>query len=472
MEPDGLVIGSPELSTPALGQAHALAGAEIVVRPVFSFPTWMVDDLRAVSLAPAPEIGTPRFGQPLLRYSRHLLPRNVTPLMKVLAAAGYRLEGIPVDIDKLKDPLAIPVQFLPHIAFEYSTDIWVDDWDEQRKRSVAENAILLHRRKGTLYALREYARYANGEVLSVERPPMGVFSGPSLTVAQREAWLASLPQIRLWQVRETGTAARWKAFLGSDKAGRMRSAQFCLNGPAPTPSTAIDRLKRRARWVVGGVETDTTVANVGSGFELRLKGEAGQRVFSGDPSNGGAYFIPSDAWKRLVIIEPQARLPWRSAVTPSMRAVISEPERVVVDGNAGYSVFCDEPARMGFFVPTTAPLRIFERYPVLGPDTTPSRPVCQFMGVGRYGFPPHTAQVRASLPGKRLAEAAGEGIVALGPRYWLPHDHRPMTNLCLAASASKRLSDKVLLLTGPEPRFVAGQTPFIAGEDSLIVGRP
>lgn len=447
-----LAVGSPVLGASLPGERHNLATA----------------GLAAASPAASPV----QVAAPLVRYADHLLPQNSTWLSRVLAAAGKRLDGIPVDIDKLKDPLIIPRQFLPHIAFEYSTDVWSTKWPEQRRRAVADAAILLHQRKGTLYAAKEYARYADGEVLSVERPPMGVFSGPSLTRAQREAWLASLPQIRLWNVRESGTAGRWKAFLGGGRAGHMRSAQFCLGGPAPTPSTAPARLQRRARWVVGGVETDTTVANRGSDYELHLSGAAGQRVFAGDPSNAGEFFVPSDAWKRLVSISPTPRLPWRSAVTPTLQAVISEPERVVVDGDAGYSVFCDEPARMGFFVPTTAPLRIFERYPVLGPDTTPRRPVCQFMGTGRYGFPPHTAHLTVSLPGTRIAEAAGEGIIALRPRFWIPHDPEPLDALCDAVAASKRLSDKILLRIGKAPRFIAGQTPLLAGIDTLIVGRP
>lgn len=411
--------------------------------------------------------------RPAPSYPEHLQPRNATMLVKTLASAGKRMDAIPVEIDKLKDPLAIPRQFLPHIAFEYSTDVWsAKRWPEQRRRAVADAAILLHRLKGTAYALKEYARYADAKVISIEKPPMGVFSGPSLTVAQREAWLANLPQIRLWAFREATTAPQWKAFLGSNKVGHLRSVMFCLGGPAPTPSTAITRLGRRAKWVVGGSETDTTVANVGSNYQLRLSGKAGDRVFSGDPSGAAEYFIPSDAWKRLVSIAPKARLPWRSAVTPSLQAVTSEPERVVVPGTAGNSVFCDEPCGMGFFVPTSAPMRIYERYPVLGPDTTPRRPTCQFMGEGRYGFPAHTAHVRVSLPGKRSEVAAGEGITALRKRYWIPHDPQPLIDLCLAASAAKRLSDKVGLRLGPERRFIAGGKPFIAGTDSYIVGRP
>ena len=408
----------------------------------------------------------------VIAFAEHLLPPNATALEQVISAVGKRVQDIPVPIDLLKRPLEVPEPFMPALAFELSVDEWKPGWSLTRRRAITAASILLHQKKGTAYTLREYARYADGNVLKIERPPMRVFSGASLTKQQRESWLASLPQIRLWRVREQGVAAPHKAFLGGRSKLRQRSARFFFVRRAATPSIAMQHLQRRARYVVDGVETDTRVSNEGSTFRLHIKGQAGLKVFSRRPI-GRRFFVISDAWKRIVTVAPTAVLPWRSAVVPTLQAVESEPERIKVAGMRGRSVFSDVPiSPRAFFVPTTAQLRIFERYPVLGPDTTPRRPAVQFMGTGRYGFPAHTARVHLSVPGRRSPFAAGDGVFLPRRRFWMPHDPARLREARFGIRASMRLSDRILLKIGPVPRFVAGAVPFFAQIDKLIVGQP
>ena len=405
-------------------------------------------------------------------YGDHLLPPNASALEQVVASAGKRVSDIPVPIDLLKRPLEVLEPFLPALAFELSVDVWKPGWSLTRRRAITSASVLLHRKKGTAYTLREYARYADAKVLKIERPPMRVFSGASLTKDQREAWLSRLPQIRVWRVREFGIAGSNKAFVGGSSASRQRSSHFFFPAMATTPSLALSRLHRRARWVVDGVETDIRVSNHGSAFRLHIKGAADLRVFSRRPM-GRRYLIPSEAWKRIVTVAPKALLPWRSALGPTLQAIASEPERIKIAGTRGRSVFCDQPlSKAAFFVPTTATLRIFERYPVLGPDTVPRRPSVQFMGIGRYGFPAHTARVHLSVPGRRSSFAASDGVFIPRRRFWLPHDPARLREARLGVQAAMRLSDRILLKIGPVPRFLAGGAPVFAEIDKIIGGQP
>lgn len=409
--------------------------------------------------------------EPVVTYSEHLLPPSASRLEKVLAGAGARMQTIPAPIDTIKRPGLAPMAFLPFLAWELSTDIWIDGWSDTRKRVVVARSLFLHRKKGTAYAIREYARYVDAEITTIVKPPQKVFSGPSLTREQREAWLSALPQVRVWRVQETGTAGAFKAFYASSRSLRQHDRRFCLRGGASTPSTALSRLHRRARWVVGGVETDTRVTEFGSYFQLHIPSTAGLRVFCNRPASRGRFYQMSDAWRRIVTIEPTSLMPWRSPTGPTLQAVISEPERVMVNGTRGHSVFCDVPA-CGFFVPSTSALRIYQRYPVLDGTKEARRPVCQIMGVGRYGFPRHTARLTALLFSQRSRWAVGEGIAALR-RFWIPHDPTPLRRLRWALQSAKRLSDKLLLDTGPQPSFVIGGAPVFAdaGAD-VVVGRP
>jgi len=403
-------------------------------------------------------------------FDQHLLPRNATAFERVLSAVGARMAGLPVDIDLLKRPYDVPAQFLPHLAFELSADIWEDDWNETRKRAVTAAALLLQAKKGTAYCLREYARYVDADVSKIERPPMGVFSGASLSKEAREAWLSRLPQVRLYDHRVVSYAPKRKAFLAAPSAISLHGAPFALNWSVSIPSTALLHHQRKAVWVVNGVETDTTVTNDGSIEILHIPSQAGKSIFCSRPFQPGRYYIPTTASSRLLSIAPQPGLSWRSPITPSLIAVSSAPELITVDGTRGYSVFCDVVFH-GYFIPTTAPERIFHRYAVLDGSTPPRGAAVQFMGVGCYGWPRHYARVTISVPGKRSAFAAGSGIVAALQRFWIPHNGEPLQKALRGLRAAKRLSDHIDLVIGPTHFFIAGK-PFFAGVDSYVIGQP
>lgn len=399
----------------------------------------------------------------MLKPAEHLLPQSASPLEQVFAAAGGRLQAIPTPIETVKRPYQVPAQFLPFVGWEYSVDVWFSHWPETTKRNIAARSLQLHQKKGTLYCIREYVRYAGGAVTTVERPPIRIFSGPSLTREQRQAWLAGLPQVRVWLFQEPGQFGPSKAFGGGRQRGRFFERSYSV------PSTALSRLHRRARWVVGGVETPVTVEEYGSYYRLRFPSNEGRGVFS-NRVHRRRYFIPSSAWRRLMTIQPTPRLAWRAPVSPTLQAVTSEPERVTVPGKRGRGRFCNTPMH-GYFVPSTAKFRIFDRYAVNDGSRPLRRAAFQFAGVGRYGFPAHVAYLGMSIPGKRSRYAAGSGIIVPRSRFYIPHDGSRVDDVKRATQSAKRLSDRIMLDLGPKPRFVAGR-PFFAGSDSLIVGRP
>ena len=399
----------------------------------------------------------------MIPYQDHILPVSETPFNQALAAVSTRLEGINAPIRQIWDPWTVPEQFLKFLAHAFSVDLWVDEWPEIRKRSIIADAIRMARVKGTLDGVHTYLSYVDATATEVLVPPMRVFSGPSLTREAREAWLKSLPQVRTWRIREKG----FKGF--GLYSGGFGFPSF-LNGAFPIPSTAIQRHRRRARWVVDGEETEVHVGEFGNYFRLHLRGEARLKVFN-DRVIARAFFQPSSARERLVTVQPAARLPWRSPVGPTLEAVTSEPERVVENGNVDRGVFCALPVRSGFFRPSSAAYRIYQRYAVHDGTFAHRRPSIQFMGVGRYGFPAHTAHIRVDLECQRSEWAAGEGIMKPKLRFWVPHNPNPMRDVRRALVASKRASDDMYVRYPKRNRFIAGK-PFFAGDDTFVIGRP
>jgi len=392
------------------------------------------------------------------------------------------------------DPWRISLNNLPFLAWAMGVNLWDNNWHETTKRLWVARQWQFKALRGTADGMRMAMDFVSRDVTpfgyqvrGLTVPPQRVYSGPSLTREQREEWLAMMPQLRVWRTFERGTAGLGKLFYGGRGTGRQHDARFCLGSEnvdslacTIVPTTAIDRLKRRARWIVRGVETDVTVSEFGTYWRLHLRSIEDSKVFVGRPFNLRRFYIPSTAHERLITIMPQERLSWRSPVWASLEPVTAEPERISINGLRRHHVFSggSDPKMqitMGgpngggsYYVPSDAWSRIFQRFAINdGTAETNKRQPVQFMGTGRYGFPKYTAWARLSLRSIRRW-AVFDGVPSR--HFFLPHDPTPVQRAKTAVQASKKIADKILLELGPMPRFVAGR-PFLAGTD-FIVGRP
>lgn len=399
----------------------------------------------------------------MIPYEHHILPTTETPLNKALASLSTRIEGLNAPTREIWNPWTVPAQFLKVLAHAFSVDLWVETWTETRKRRIIANAIEMHRQKGTLQGVLSYLYYVDAELTAFLVPPIRTFCGPSLTREEREAWLSGLPQVRTWRMREQGERG-FATFAGA----RLFSSFF--HRVYLVPSTALQRLKRRARWVVDGVETETRVSDFGGYFRLHRDGNAGLSVHC-NRVRARSYFKPSTARDRLVTIRPTPRLAWRSPIGPTLEPVTAEPERIVVSGQMEFGAFSGRCFGKAYLRPSTAAFRIFWRFPVHDKRRVNRRPSVSYMGSSRFSFPAHTAHLQILKPGKRPAWAASEGIQPPKTRFWRPHDPEPIRNVRRALVAAKRTSDAVLIRFHPRPQFFAGDL-FLADVNSFVIGKP
>lgn len=85
-----------------------------------------------------------------------VLPPNATPLERALAAIDGRLLELPADIIRAaKDPSRAPSHLLPHLAWERSVDVWDPSWPDDLKRRVILASYIIHRYKGTRFAVEQ-----------------------------------------------------------------------------------------------------------------------------------------------------------------------------------------------------------------------------------------------------------------------------------------------------------------------------
>lgn len=81
-----------------------------------------------------------------------LLPSNSMPLERAIAAAARHDAAL--RIRTLYNPATCPVEVLPFLAWAWSVDRWDDTWPEATKRAACANSFYVHKRKGTIAAIR------------------------------------------------------------------------------------------------------------------------------------------------------------------------------------------------------------------------------------------------------------------------------------------------------------------------------
>lgn len=86
--------------------------------------------------------------------SDRLLPVGSSALEVAAAEACASLQQLPVPLRTLWSPQTCPVALLPYLAWAWSVDRWDQTWPEETKRAVVAASQFVHRRKGTIAAIR------------------------------------------------------------------------------------------------------------------------------------------------------------------------------------------------------------------------------------------------------------------------------------------------------------------------------
>jgi phage tail P2-like protein len=100
--------------------------------------------------------------------NQSLLPPNASALLKDLETVS----AVALDLETLNrfvnNPTEAPENILPWLAWAVSADDWSDNWSEQVRRNVIKASIEVHRRKGTIGALKKALQAFNYTNIKVE----------------------------------------------------------------------------------------------------------------------------------------------------------------------------------------------------------------------------------------------------------------------------------------------------------------
>lgn len=86
-----------------------------------------------------------------------ILPPNSSALERDIEESGgkKRIEAIDVPVGKLWNPQTIPAEILPYLAWALSVDTWDNEWPDNIKRQVIAASVEVHRKKGTVGAVKK-----------------------------------------------------------------------------------------------------------------------------------------------------------------------------------------------------------------------------------------------------------------------------------------------------------------------------
>ncbi|MFN3624614.1 MAG: phage tail protein I [Hyphomicrobium sp.] len=397
-----------------------------------------------------------------------LLSPNATAYERALAGATGRLSDIPVPIADLWRWDTCPEEHLPWLAWAMSVDLWNDNWPIERKRNLIRESFDLHRRKGTLYTIERYLRYADATLRKAIVPPEVPYLGTDITEAEREAWLSRFPQIRVyrWRNRKDGSP---EAFLGNGSA--FDDVLYLGAGPAHNPPStgtiavdtffcvetdAWERYGRRAfLWDKGshplatGEETSlrwlesSTVSNEVTSYDHEtayLPTTASPALFCetmifGDGPEGEFFLDDTQAHNRVVTVrvERSQRIDEpiyvKRTVAPSLEPIDVVPDYVAERGTAhlGVEMFCGQRGRYfdpktrqsyavegfldGYLMPNDAGERLYERLYLYEAARGPASIDTSFyLNDARLGMPPYNAELWIEVTGRRDETAFGEFI--------------------------------------------------------------
>ncbi|CAI0695612.1 phage tail protein I [Serratia ficaria] len=83
-----------------------------------------------------------------------LLPAGSSQLERRAAEACASISDLNVPLRDLWNTARCPVKFLPYLAWAFSVDRWDEKWTAAEKRKAVTDAFYIHRRKGTVAAIR------------------------------------------------------------------------------------------------------------------------------------------------------------------------------------------------------------------------------------------------------------------------------------------------------------------------------
>lgn len=382
-----------------------------------------------------------------------LLPINATPIERAIEQATVPSDNADA-IRPAYRPGAIPEATLPWLAWAFDVPLWPSDQAE--RRGIGADSWRLHRLRGTMGGLKAIAKYAGGEVVKAITPPAKSYVSPALTRAERNAFVARYPQLRIYRFRTQGK--RIGLHCG-DTIGLW----------LPVQSDAVLRIAPRAYFYKDGIETELTMverktattsatAESRTVTEVSIPGAAGRLSFA---ASFPRFLTVTEAARRFYRVTLQqtyqdsSETLRKQTAEPGLQPIDINPDAIAQAGQAAGVHAGQFVAR--HMLPSSASDRIFQRLYLFDPAVEVIRRAATMnLNAGRLGLPAHHAELSLRVPGRRHKLATWAFVRG----HLVASDQGVLMNCLGALRNMARASDRLSIDT-------AIQRPALAGESVL-----
>lgn len=400
-----------------------------------------------------------------------LLPSNATAWERAVERASA--ERWPLDADiirRAKNAWECPPELLPYLAYEFSVDLWNEAWPLVKKRAVIAGALRLAALKGTEAGLTQAIAIMGGEVREVVAPPNTLFLTVTRTPEEKAAWLAKMPQLRIYPKRIPAPFAG--LYVGRHLEGfTLKSEAFFHATPRVTlwrrgVETELLTLERRRQ--------DDTITQAEEFIEARDKGPSpgfhiGQAL--------GGFLHRSRASERVYTIRTRSTLTIPGS--DALAAEFAQPSLTPIDVRAetireaapvfgiwsGGAILGAGVSR--YLVNSRARLHVFKRVHLYDPEIPAQAHAGRtFLGYNfRFGQPAFTAEIKVEIRQKRPPAAFSPFVYG----FMVAPDPSAKRGVLDAVRTHQARRDRILINTHTRDVARAG-AGFIAGEQA-IAGR-
>lgn len=337
------------------------------------------------------------------------LPANAGNFERTtLEAAASVLAGFEVDYSAFWDPMRCPEEALPHLAHALGLPLWEDSWSTDKKRTVLSEWPDMAGKLGTEAAIRWAVDVADAETLLVTVPPQSFFlaADDEDNRAQWNAWLSSMPEVRLLTVRETELERGYLCDL--DQLPDMVDVGMFFADDDGVPTFFLDgpMINERAVIIREGVETEISFERspdprwkrYGDVISFFWPTSAGAGFFLDDVASVDGFFDGTEPVRSCATVSfVYGSVGDWPLVSPDDRIQDVTPASGLLYEEDGMELFLDD-FWEGQFIDEVDPLRAtYQSFRIIetAPDWTPA---ASFLDFDRFSMDVHTAEIMTRVP--------------------------------------------------------------------------
>lgn len=427
-----------------------------------------------------------------------LLYRQAAGLEKALADVdAYRLTQTYAELIKDQwDPYRISLNNLGYLAWAMGVNLWEDTWSDDFKRWWVANQWTMKYERGSAKGLNDFVNTVNAspgmhaEIVNLVVPPACFYPGAALTDAERQAYLARFPQLRLYPYAPRPQLP-YLDYLGGFSLNQGGQKIFSKNGHFlgpllkfyPTNYNAGGLYLRKATLYdpQTGVETQLTVRTITAApqpgqkeityDEISLSSISGNLFY---PGAGNKQYplgphTPAQNLKHAVIL---GRLPYTpsrlvriprdgtldrtqfqalfTTINPGLQPINVRPQLVnQIHPRRKFEFYCNTPMWRAYLTKSNAWMYQYEQWYLFDPTRLPdNRKASTYMGRARFGIHKYTAEadIEAWFTWPKFY-ARANSFYGKG-RFFPPKNTKLIDQIRRAVTASMAERDTVLIDTG------------------------